>query len=404
MDVKDLKPGDILLYSPIKGQAIGWAISILTRSPVCHAGLYVGGEISGEISVAEEGFDGLKLYSLADSFGQRKIYVKRLSSPKDMAPVINIAKGYLKNGEQYGFYDIVLLAVSLVNADFALINPAAFAAMVLAEALIPFLKWHYDKIKQHPMICSQFVYTCYDEAGKDYDPGCSLICGQDGNTLLSHAEKYDPKAVSLPQGATTELLYEKILKACEELIKFFPASDKTDVAESSPEITELPNFLLHAIKSLDDALKPYDSDPSLKSYRIKPSDLYRKCKNITDVGIIRDRLHGKENEYLLPGESLESLSGEFQLVYQKDGNLVLYRIRDKADLWASRTNGKTAWKTCMQPDGNFVVYEAENKAVWSSNKYGHQYAESVIIMQNDGNLVIYDRHDKPFWWAFPPKP
>jgi hypothetical protein len=93
MDVKDLQPGDILLYSPVRLASIGELIAIFTRSPVCHAGLYVGGEISGEISVAEEGFDGLKLYSLADSFGQRKIYVKRLSSPKDMAPVINIAKG-----------------------------------------------------------------------------------------------------------------------------------------------------------------------------------------------------------------------------------------------------------------------------------------------------------------------
>jgi len=417
MDVKDLKPGDILLYSPARWNAIqtpietiGWAISVLTLSPVCHAGLYMG---NGE--VAEEGFDGLKQYKLVDSFKDRRIYVRRLRNlpQNDINPVINIAKGYLDKNEGYGYADIILLAISILQAD---IEKLAFmfqwdietnwlerfeCLKKLAEAVRDFLKFYGG------MICSQFVYTCYDEAGAGYklrDQNC-IYCGQTENTLLSYAEKYAPKAVSPPQGATIKGLYEEIVKKCEELLKTF-FRYRTVADAGGPGLTELPEDLLETVKSLDDALRAGErSDkkrlgaPSSESYLIKPSDLYDRCPYTKFVGTItaRDRLYGKNNEHLLPGEFLESAAGEFKLVYEKDGNLVLYGARDKSVIWESHTKGKPAWKTCMQPDGNFVVYEAENRDVWASGKYGNEYAGSVIIMQDNGNLVIYDRNGKVVW-------
>ena len=39
MDIKDLKPGDVLLFSGEKGSFISEAIMFLTNSPVSHAAL-----------------------------------------------------------------------------------------------------------------------------------------------------------------------------------------------------------------------------------------------------------------------------------------------------------------------------------------------------------------------------
>ncbi len=298
MDVKDLKAGDILLYSPTKWDPIGLAISALTLSPACHAGLYMGnGQVAEEIS------KGLVEDSVSESFGHRKIYVKRLRNPKDMKPVSNVAGNYLSQEEKYGYADIILLSASILSADFEKLavifqwdikTKWVECFRKIAEHAVLFLKFYYDVIKKrHPMICSQFVYTCYDEAGKDYKLNC-ISSDQTGNTLLSHAEKCTPKAVSLPQGIGIEELYQQIVKACEELLKIFPAADKTDVAADGPGVTELPEDLLETVKALDDALQAGVSsdknrlgDPSLESYRIKPSDLYDRCVNTEFVGTIQ---------------------------------------------------------------------------------------------------------------------
>ena len=46
----------------------------------------------------------------------------------------------------------------------------------------------------------------------------------------------------------------------------------------------------------------------------------------------------------------------------------------------------------MQNDGNFVVYDSNNKALWSSVTYNSK--GSYVVMQNDGNLVLYTAANK----------
>jgi hypothetical protein len=63
---------------------------------------------------------------------------------------------------------------------------------------------------------------------------------------------------------------------------------------------------------------------------------------------------------LQPGQSfhvntpLYSDDGVFRVVLQRDGNLVVYDNHNKA-LWASGTNGKTVSRCTMQTDGNLVI-------------------------------------------------
>lgn len=94
---------------------------------------------------------------------------------------------------------------------------------------------------------------------------------------------------------------------------------------------------------------------------------------------------------LLVGASVTSRSGQFTLIMQTDGNLVLYSGGQPR--WASGTGtpGSTA---IMQTDGNFVVY-APQGAVWVSKTAGHPGAS--LIVQDDGNVVIYDPGGHPLW-------
>ena len=87
---------------------------------------------------------------------------------------------------------------------------------------------------------------------------------------------------------------------------------------------------------------------------------------------------------LFPGESINSLNGQFQFILQEDGNLVLYH--GKKALWTSRTKGKGGRKLVMQRDGNLVLY-GKRTPVWATNTNGNRGA--YLKLQNDGNLVIY---------------
>ncbi|ATN05964.1 hypothetical protein H3Z85_01015 [Chryseobacterium indologenes] len=88
-----------------------------------------------------------------------------------------------------------------------------------------------------------------------------------------------------------------------------------------------------------------------------------------------------------------SENGDYYLIFQNDGNLVLYNER-KAPLWASNTEGRGN-KAIFQPDGNLVVYDRANKPVFSADTYDKS-AEKLVV-QDDGNLVIYNNRNNALW-------
>jgi len=91
-----------------------------------------------------------------------------------------------------------------------------------------------------------------------------------------------------------------------------------------------------------------------------------------------------------------SEDNRYALLFQSDGNLVVYKMAgtqiSKA-IWSSGTNG-IAVKSCVfQADGNLVLYNYSNKPVWSAFKKRCDFCPagaSWMAMQSDGNLVIYD--------------
>jgi hypothetical protein len=98
-------------------------------------------------------------------------------------------------------------------------------------------------------------------------------------------------------------------------------------------------------------------------------------------------------EALYPDQGLTSTNSEYRLVYQGDGNLILYSYG--TPLWASNTDGTAAGQAVMQHDGNFVVYDAYWNALRASNTDGYHGAR--LVVQNDGNVVIYTPEGMPLW-------
>jgi hypothetical protein len=107
---------------------------------------------------------------------------------------------------------------------------------------------------------------------------------------------------------------------------------------------------------------------------------------------------------LAPGWSLRPQQGVWSptknhvLVMQSDNNLVIYDEAWHA-IWASNTRSG-AVRAIMQTDGNFVLYRSPTStlprdAVWNTGTYGNPGA--WLFMQNDGNLVVYDANDRALW-------
>jgi len=102
-------------------------------------------------------------------------------------------------------------------------------------------------------------------------------------------------------------------------------------------------------------------------------------------------------QVLRAGQSLTSANGKYSLIYQADGNLVLYSNIDREVKWASDTQGVPAGAIMMQRDGNLVMYDTVLNLIWST---GICHPGSRLIVQDDGNIAIY-RPDNQLVWAMP---
>ena len=115
---------------------------------------------------------------------------------------------------------------------------------------------------------------------------------------------------------------------------------------------------------------------------------------VSDTGVLAagpDVL--KPGQGLRPGQSLVSKNKRARLVFQTDGNVVLYG--DGRPLWDTRSVGRGGRLFVNQAtDGNLVLYGAGNAVIWSSNPAG---GPVDVAIQNDANLVKYTGAGQPVW-------
>ncbi|KAH7626877.1 hypothetical protein B0T09DRAFT_35761 [Sordaria sp. MPI-SDFR-AT-0083] len=98
----------------------------------------------------------------------------------------------------------------------------------------------------------------------------------------------------------------------------------------------------------------------------------------------------KAGDIIESGSSIKSKNGKYELVFQDDGNFVLYEVSHKRPLWSSNTTSsyRKASKGLLQDDGNLRLFDDDNGEVWSSHTGGRGDASTVLTVQDDGNVRL----------------
>ena len=103
--------------------------------------------------------------------------------------------------------------------------------------------------------------------------------------------------------------------------------------------------------------------------------------------------------FLGPGGFLLSPNGRYRLIYQEDGNLVLYDQQTGAALWASGTEGTSAGYTVLHPNGDLTVHDAAGAERWATRTAGHP--DAVLVLQDEGNVALRDSRGQELWRCCP---
>jgi hypothetical protein len=107
----------------------------------------------------------------------------------------------------------------------------------------------------------------------------------------------------------------------------------------------------------------------------------------TDTLNASQALH--KNEYMMTPD------GNFVLLHQTDGNVVLYGPRFQP-IWSTGTSGNSnSSHLVMQPDGHLVLYNTSGQPMWYNNMSGS--GGNRLSLQADGNLVEYNTSGQAVW-------
>ncbi|MCR5541255.1 MAG: peptidoglycan DD-metalloendopeptidase family protein [Ruminococcus sp.] len=141
-----------------------------------------------------------------------------------------------------------------------------------------------------------------------------------------------------------------------------------------------------------------------------------------NAGTVVDAKNG--NADLVQGKFYKSPSQNYVLVFQGDGNLVIYHYNKTTDkayspIWSSQTENRGGTKCVLQGDGNFVIYRSDGKAIWNTQTNGKKGAyltisdegEIKIISRNSNNATTWSSknnhgysisiNERPFNWPVP---
>lgn len=322
-DIDQLQIADILLFSGEEdrtSQAIMW----LTNSKVTHAALYRG---QGEI--IEETSPNVKIYKLNSDgrFHGREMYINRLNKKQFYTePVINAATTYLNNITPYAYSNLYLLGLILLYKKF---SPNFLTKRVMIKIYKKLAAYIIEFINQHkspgklPMVCSQFVFQCYEDAGEDYHLKLgkaslreSLLVNKNNLTMVEQVISYvqlSSLAIEAPNWTDVDLEIQSILSQTEEELaqELLEALQSNEVAttdeiddelavavhkfgeaaylaeskaeNSRPVMLEKSNELARDLK-----ISPGLSFLKIKeAYFVTPEDLLNNCDNLVQVGVIK---------------------------------------------------------------------------------------------------------------------
>ncbi len=106
------------------------------------------------------------------------------------------------------------------------------------------------------------------------------------------------------------------------------------------------------------------------------------------------RLSSNTRYYM--GTTIYSKDSRYKLVFQPDGNLVVYKY-DNTSPWSSGTYGSPKSTLYMQPDGNVVIYNSSSTPKWNTNTFVKSVYLSVD--SNEGVVVLRESETDNVVWS-----
>jgi hypothetical protein len=93
---------------------------------------------------------------------------------------------------------------------------------------------------------------------------------------------------------------------------------------------------------------------------------------------------------------LTSANGQYELVFQNDGNLALRFFRDDTVYiyWSTHT-GRNAKEFRFKEDGNLAIYGRPGEVLWTSDTHGKN--SEALMLEDNGNLVLHAPGAKVVW-------
>ncbi|MCF8031593.1 MAG: hypothetical protein K9K66_01630 [Desulfarculaceae bacterium] len=175
----DLHDGDVLLYHG--KNFISKLVRLFDGGDYSHAGIFAGGRVLEAVG------SGVEYQELAKSVaGATYVDVYRYKSEDNAVlgspqlpgdPVLENIHHYEEHRERYGYEQLLLLAILAATRrpPFGLAPGLAMIMRNLLESAADIITSITDGGRE-PMICSELVFRCYDEAGEDYK---ILVVGAD---------------------------------------------------------------------------------------------------------------------------------------------------------------------------------------------------------------------------------
>jgi Endonuclease/Exonuclease/phosphatase family len=107
-----------------------------------------------------------------------------------------------------------------------------------------------------------------------------------------------------------------------------------------------------------------------------------------------DRMQAEE--VLLPGGSLSSANGQFRLVLQNDGNLILIKTSDDSGVWKTDTEVRTPG-LCRLHDRHLLIHDRDGNLMWSSSYASAPGTGGTLTVEDDGRLRIVNAEGAEVW-------
>jgi len=310
--LNDLKDGDVLVMQGPQSWknmslnlALDKAIMWLSDSDVCHGALYYG-VLDNMHYLVDDGMKGVGQHSMTQGEGEALTwYVRRPTGEQNLQPVLKIADKYKNASTAYDWELLVMLGMLLLYKK---MTPNTLYYRYLLKVLQKIVvtidnQTHSDDTRY--FVCSQFVATCFSEAGEQYaldvvDGNFQSNAASQTLSLIDHCIDNSNQA-SAESALAAESVEPLTAEDIKQLIEAYEqTSGQSDTLESMSldSVVNVSDDFLSLFFTMNGRAmglekSQWDSPEKrfalAKKYQddfVTPADLKSHCKNLEDIGMI----------------------------------------------------------------------------------------------------------------------